>query len=202
MRTSKSGKIVLVGSENVGKTSLVYRLHKNQFSTQYSSTIGAEYRQKKVNVNDSVVELNFWDTTGHRKFDSILPMWIRGANIGLICVNEWDESQVNGYISKFSVHAENAKILIVMTKVDRHEESQDSNETIHHYLAKKFCDLNGYTYCPTSAKYNKGVDELVDICVKHIYELPDKVQSSDLPWFQTDKTRTTHSSFRDCCNLF
>jgi small GTP-binding protein len=81
MSNSLEAKIVVLGSQGVGKTSLVHRYVKNAFtppSTQ--STIGASFLTKRVVDIDSstVVRLQIWDTAGQERFRSISKLYYRG----------------------------------------------------------------------------------------------------------------------------
>lgn len=81
MANSLEAKIVVLGSQGVGKTSFVHRYVKNAFappSTQ--STIGASFLTKRViDVDTStVVRLQIWDTAGQERFRSISKLYYRG----------------------------------------------------------------------------------------------------------------------------
>lgn len=78
-------KIVLIGDTNVGKTSLVQRLHTHHFSGITDSTIGGAFSSKKINIDDKNIILNIWDTAGQERYKSIAKFFYRGA-IGCLCV--------------------------------------------------------------------------------------------------------------------
>lgn len=88
MANSLEAKIVVLGSQGVGKTSFVHRYVKNAFappSTQ--STIGASFLTKRVvDVDTStVVRLQIWDTAGQERFRSISKLYYRGMSILILC---------------------------------------------------------------------------------------------------------------------
>ena len=63
--SSLEAKIVILGSQGVGKTSLVMRYCKGAFSpSQVTSTVGASFMTKRVvdSDTDTVVRLQIWDT--------------------------------------------------------------------------------------------------------------------------------------------
>ena len=71
MAQSLEAKIVVLGSQGVGKTSLVSRYVKNQFSPASTvSTVGASFLTKRVvdDESDTVVRLQIWDTAGQERF--------------------------------------------------------------------------------------------------------------------------------------
>ena len=57
-------KVVVIGDTNVGKTSLIQRLNQNKFSGTYKPTIGADFSNKVLEIEDRVVTLQIWDTAG------------------------------------------------------------------------------------------------------------------------------------------
>lgn len=75
MAQSLEAKIVVLGSQGVGKTSLVHRYVKNQFSpASTTSTVGASFLTKRVvdEDSDTVVRLQIWDTAGQERFRCVL----------------------------------------------------------------------------------------------------------------------------------
>ncbi len=50
-------KIILIGGQNVGKSSILNRFVDNSFNDVYISTIGVDFRIKTVPVEDKVVKL-------------------------------------------------------------------------------------------------------------------------------------------------
>jgi Ras of Complex, Roc, domain of DAPkinase len=81
MSNSLEAKIVVLGSQGVGKTSLVHRYVKNAFTPPTTtSTIGASFLTKRVVDIDTstVVRLQIWDTAGQERFRSISKLYYRG----------------------------------------------------------------------------------------------------------------------------
>lgn len=81
MANSLEAKIVVLGSQGVGKTSLVHRYVKNAFTPpDTQSTIGASFLTKRVVDIDTstVVRLQIWDTAGQERFRSISKLYYRG----------------------------------------------------------------------------------------------------------------------------
>ena len=80
MSDSLEAKIVVLGAQGVGKTSLLMRYIKNQFSpASTTSTIGASFLTKRIvdSESDSVVKLQIWDTAGQERFGySLFPSYL------------------------------------------------------------------------------------------------------------------------------
>ena len=73
--SSLEAKIVILGSQGVGKTSLVMRYVQGAFKpNQVTSTVGASFMTKRVvdSDTDTVVRLQIWDTGAyHNPLQSI-----------------------------------------------------------------------------------------------------------------------------------
>ncbi|KAI1265834.1 rab type ras GTPase [Xylariaceae sp. FL1019] len=91
--SSLEAKIVVLGSQGVGKTSLVTRYCKAAFNpAQTISTVGASFMTKRVvdSDTDTVVRLQIWDTAGQERFRSISRLYYRGANACILCYSITD----------------------------------------------------------------------------------------------------------------
>uniref|UniRef100_V5E9E2 Small GTPase-RAS protein n=1 Tax=Kalmanozyma brasiliensis (strain GHG001) TaxID=1365824 RepID=V5E9E2_KALBG len=61
-------KVVILGSQGVGKTSLVHRYTSGHFTLSSTpSTIGASFHTKKLIVDSVKVRLQLWDTAGQER---------------------------------------------------------------------------------------------------------------------------------------
>ncbi|KAI0013119.1 putative ras-like GTP-binding protein [Xylariaceae sp. FL0662B] len=91
--SSLEAKIVVLGAQGVGKTSLVTRYCKGAFNpSQITSTVGASFMTKRVvdSDTDTVVRLQIWDTAGQERFRSISRLYYRGANACILCYSITD----------------------------------------------------------------------------------------------------------------
>ena len=82
MSNIKCAKLVVMGDISVGKSSLLSRYIKNTFDQFNESTIGAAFFTKHVeSESGEKVNLEIWDTAGQERYNSLLPMYYRGANV-------------------------------------------------------------------------------------------------------------------------
>eukprot|EP00879_Flechtneria_rotunda_P003156 GHRR01003378.1.p1 GENE.GHRR01003378.1~~GHRR01003378.1.p1 ORF type:complete len:148 (+),score=24.43 GHRR01003378.1:167-610(+) len=72
-------KIIFVGDSGVGKTCLIERMFSNRFDSTLPSTIGTDQRFKRLKVDGRNVGVSVWDTAGQDRFQSLTPMYYRGA---------------------------------------------------------------------------------------------------------------------------
>jgi hypothetical protein len=57
-------KIIILGAQGVGKTSLMERFVAAKFSSQYKATIGADFSTKDVQVGEELVTLQICASCG------------------------------------------------------------------------------------------------------------------------------------------
>ncbi|XP_029428666.1 ras-related protein Rab-18-B-like isoform X3 [Rhinatrema bivittatum] len=78
-------KLLLIGESGVGKSSLLLRFTDDHFDPQLGSTIGVDFKVKKLEVDGNPVKLAIWDTAGQERFRTLTPSYYRGAQ-GVILV--------------------------------------------------------------------------------------------------------------------
>ena len=67
-------KVVLIGDSGVGKSNLLSRFSRNEFSLESKSTIGVEFATRSIQVDDKVVKAQIWDTAGQERCIFYLPL--------------------------------------------------------------------------------------------------------------------------------
>ena len=77
-------KIIFLGNQGVGKTSLIQRFIYDTYEDIYQPTIGIDFLSKTMYVEDKTVKLHLWDTAGDEKFRSLIPSYVKDAAIAVI----------------------------------------------------------------------------------------------------------------------
>ncbi|KAG8128429.1 hypothetical protein E2320_015285 [Naja naja] len=86
-------KVVMLGKEYVGKTSLVERYVHNRFLVgPYQNTIGAAFVAKVMPVGGRTVTLGIWDTAGSERYEAMSRIYYRGAKAAIVCYDLTDRS--------------------------------------------------------------------------------------------------------------
>ncbi|URE49078.1 RAB GTPase [Musa troglodytarum] len=57
-------KVVLIGDAGVGKTNLLSRFARDEFSFETKSTIGVEFATRTIHVDGKLIKAQIWDTAG------------------------------------------------------------------------------------------------------------------------------------------
>ena len=76
---------LIIGDSGVGKSSLLVRFADNQFSGNYITTIGVDFKIRTIELNGERVKLQIWDTAGQERFRTITSTYYRGTH-GVIVV--------------------------------------------------------------------------------------------------------------------
>uniref|UniRef100_A0A914S5D2 Uncharacterized protein n=1 Tax=Parascaris equorum TaxID=6256 RepID=A0A914S5D2_PAREQ len=77
-------KIVFLGEQGVGKSSIITRFLRNEVAEEYNATIGIDFFSKNVVVDDKTVRLQIWDTAGQERFRSLIPSYLRDSDVAVI----------------------------------------------------------------------------------------------------------------------
>ena len=57
-------KVIIIGDSGVGKTNLLTRFCDGVFKDSYVATIGVDFKLKTIQIEESKVKLQIWDTAG------------------------------------------------------------------------------------------------------------------------------------------
>lgn len=71
LRSDYRFKIILIGNSGVGKTCIVNKAKKNKFSLDEKSTLGIEFYNINVKIDNKIIDLQIWDTCGQEKYHAI-----------------------------------------------------------------------------------------------------------------------------------
>ncbi|CAH1953491.1 unnamed protein product [Acanthoscelides obtectus] len=82
--TLKKYKLVFLGEQSVGKTSLITRFMYDSFDTNYQATIGIDFLSKTIYLRDRTIRLQLWDTAGQERFRSLIPSYIRDSAVAVV----------------------------------------------------------------------------------------------------------------------
>nr|GMD71676.1 probable purine permease 11 isoform X1 [Ipomoea batatas] len=77
-------KLVFLGDQSVGKTSIITRFMYDKFDNTYQATIGIDFLSKTMYLEDRTVRLQLWDTAGQERFRSLIPSYIRDSSVAVI----------------------------------------------------------------------------------------------------------------------
>lgn len=79
-------KILIIGDQGIGKTSLIHRYIFNKFMEGEKHTLGLDFQEKIVQVSpESRIKLIIWDTVGSEKFGAIAQNFFTNSDGIILC---------------------------------------------------------------------------------------------------------------------
>lgn len=80
----KKYKVVFVGDQSVGKSSLIARYVYDTFDQGTSPTIGVDFMVKSIYSGGNTYKIHFWDTAGQERFKSLIPSYVKDCQIAIL----------------------------------------------------------------------------------------------------------------------
>eukprot|EP00756_Hemistasia_phaeocysticola_P017842 Hpha_TRINITY_DN15557_c3_g4::TRINITY_DN15557_c3_g4_i1::g.104688::m.104688 len=157
----KKFKLVLLGEQGVGKSSIVLRLTKNEYVEHDYATVGAAFQKHVIPLDDVVVMYDIWDTAGQERYRSLATMYYRGAAAALVVydVTSADSFERAKYwIQELNTKAGGEEIVICLTanKCD----VPDDQRVISQAEGSRLADEQSLLFFECSAKSGANVQNV------------------------------------------
>lgn len=143
-------KVVLIGESGVGKSNLLSRFTKNEFSHDSRTTIGVEFSTRTVQLDNYTIKAQIWDTAGLERYRAITSAYYRGA-VGALLVYDISKhltyESAERWLKELYEHADpHIVVMLVGNKRDL-----ESLRTVPEKEARAFADSKGLMFMETSA---------------------------------------------------
>ena len=160
-------KFLLLGEDYVGKTAFLERYIVKTFKSNYLATIGMDTRLKRLEINNTDVDLYITDTAGQERFRSLTKMFFK-ANYGFILlfnltrkktfeqVSYWIEQIENNKSKDYPIHS-----VLVGNFCDKKEDIEIKEEDI-----KIIQDKYNIKYFEVSSKDGTNIDAVFEYLSK------------------------------------
>mmetsp|Transcript_404 Transcript_404/g.544 ORF Transcript_404/g.544 Transcript_404/m.544 type:complete len:217 (+) Transcript_404:73-723(+) len=162
-------KVLMIGDSGVGKSCLVLRFGKNQFTSSFMTTIGIDFQIKTIEIDGKRVKLLLWDTAGQERFHTITNAYYRGAHGVLLVYDVTDTNSfgnVTTWMNNIHQHAdESISKILVANKCDMVHDRVVSVES-----GKALARDYNVPYFETSAKNDINVHEVFVAIAKDIIQ--------------------------------
>lgn len=150
-------KVVLIGESGVGKSNLLSRFTKNEFSHDSRTTIGVEFSTRTVQLDNFTIKAQIWDTAGLERYRAITSAYYRGA-VGALLVYDMTKhltyESAERWLKELYDHADpHIVVMLVGNKKDL-----ETLRTVPSEEAKDFADKKGLMFMETSALDSSNVE--------------------------------------------
>ena len=192
-------KIIVIGESRVGKTSLIKRYTKDQFGGVYLTTVGIDFQDKTIEIEDKKVKLQVWDTAGQERFRNVAKNYFQSSNGFLLVFDITDKEsfqKLNDFwMDQLNMHApKKAKSVLVGNKSDLAGQRQVSIED-----AEEFAKDNNLKYYEVSAKDGTKVVELFFYLANEIYQSHTYEENNYNKNITLKKEKSKKKDKKKCC---
>ena len=170
-------KLVLLGDNRVGKTTIRRCYMGDSFQEDYISTIGAGFAIKRIEIDfDRVLELQVWDLAGQPDMDILLQNYITGSHAAFVVFDLTARDSFEHlylWFEKLFLNIGDIKIPVIIlgNKTDLIHFVVTEPE-VNDYLVnikRDFKDNLSYLgYIFTSAKTGNNIELAFDEIIKHL----------------------------------
>ena len=154
-------KVVLLGSEGVGKSSILNRFVYNDFKEEVDSTNGASYAPKTLPVSGGKeMKFDVWDTAGKEKYRTLNRFFMKDALFAIFVYDPFNKDSFDNlewYISTMKeIGLKNCLYVVAENKTDRKDRVKEVSEE----EGKEYARQNKAIFRAVSAKTGEGIEDL------------------------------------------
>ena len=162
-------KVLLLGNNDVGKSSLILRYVDQVWSDTFVPTIGVDFKVKTSKLENKNIKMQIWDTAGQERFINVISLYFRGAH-GILLIydvtNRDSFKNLESWLIEIEKNAsENVLKILIGNKNDLQDEKDIKTEE-----GEAFAKRNGMQFMETSAKMNTNVTEAFEALGKLMIE--------------------------------
>ena len=161
-------KVIILGLRGVGKTTISFRLAKNQY-IESSPTISLDVSNYQVKVNNKTIQIQLWDTCGNEEFAEKTPNLFKNTKFAILVYALNDRKSfedIDKWINILRNKAMGFFTILIGNKKDLEEERQ-----VLEYEGEKLKNDYGLNYfLETSAKSGFNIIQLLERIAIVIYE--------------------------------
>ncbi|XP_052174667.1 ras-related protein RABA4d [Diospyros lotus] len=166
-------KVVLIGDSAVGKSQLLARFARNEFSVDSKATIGVEFQTKTLVIDHKTVKAQIWDTAGQERYRAVTSAYYRGA-VGAMLVYDMTKRQsfdhMSRWLEELRGHADkNIVIMLIGNKSDL-----GSLRAVPTEDAQEFAERENLCFMETSALEATNVESAFMTVLTEIYRIISK----------------------------
>jgi len=183
---SSIAKVLVVGNVATGKSSIIRRYTKNEFSSDYQTTIGVDFSLKVVNSDAIDIKVQLWDIAGQDRFAGLSRVFYTHAVGAIVVFDIFDRETFNSAAmwkkdidSKvFFPNGDRIPVILLANKCDLISETQKPSITSEQI--QQFCQQHDFIASfEVSAKTGANIKEACQLLVDRIVLNNKKIKKKD-----------------------
>lgn len=156
----QQAKLVLLGDQGVGKSSIALRFVRGQFTEHSEATVGAAFLTQTVQVQGQNLKFDIWDTAGQERYHSLAPMYYRGAQAAIVVYDINNSNTFNRAVTWVKELRQQATGNIVIVLAGNKADLAAEHRAVSTEDARAFAEENGLIFAEASAKTGLAVNEM------------------------------------------
>ena len=187
-------KLLIIGDSYVGKSSLLSKYVDNNFDENFNSTIGVDFKSKHLDIDDKMIKLQIWDSSGDKIFKSISCLYYKNCH-GIIIVfdltNRKSFQNVKTWLNEIKeyCHVDDVPKILIGNK-------SDAFRIIPYEEIIEFATSMNLLYIETSAKDDKNIDKAFEQLSREIKNDYKKIETF---FIKKNDTIKLNNKPRSCC---
>jgi len=159
-------KLLTIGDQFVGKSSIINRYIDDKFNENIRPTLAIDYKTKMIQKGENLIKISIYDTAGEEKYRHLIKNYYNGSNGILLVFDITDKNSfdnLNFWLDELekNCNLNNLYIFLVGNKTDLKKERKVSYDE-----AKNFADMKKIPYIEISAKTGDNIDKLFNDFIK------------------------------------
>jgi Ras-related protein Rab-2A len=171
-------KYIVVGESGVGKSCLLLQFTDHRFVPIHDITIGVEFGTRLLDVHDTTIKCQVWDTAGQENYRSITRSYYRGACCAILVYDVTKRrtfNRITQWIEETKRCTNNPHIVMVLVgnKIDLLERDPRRRQ-VSEEEAKQLAEEHKMLFLETSAKTGKHVQDVFECAADQVLTALDK----------------------------
>jgi small GTP-binding protein len=170
-------KVVLLGIEGVGKTSILYRWRTEKFMAHCGPTIAVALTQSTLLIDGVQVSFNQWDPAGDEHIPRSSAIYLKGAQAVLLVYDVCSAASFRALPPYLDVVREQCGDGVVCVLVGN-KSDQIGSIAVRREEAESFAQAEGTPFLETSALHGTNLDEIRPLLFRELNRRQCPVASS------------------------